>query len=534
MTVEQCARPCCRCDDHPKQAAGVRAVDLLTGNRRQFIGSLAAWAAGTAVLSAWPAAAGQQAAGQAATGAYSSDRKPFGRRPLVVQPVLTYEVPVRKEATSWRSWGGIKSDDDARTEQQWIGGQLSQLQARADFPLQFCPVALVKDAAQAEAAVRGDFDVLLIYGAGGWVDLLEKLTVPGKWNLMFLRHDPGPVYLWYEIVSPRFLRKTVDEYGQPGWGPQDVVVDRHDELLWRLRSLSGLKQTLGRRIVCVGGAAGWGHGGEPAPEHARTTWKMDLVDYPYAELAPRIEAARKNASLVDYAQECQRKLLGEHGVTLHTQRDFVTNAFVLTEVFKDVMGEAGADAITVNSCMGTIMPMSQTTACLPLSVLNDAGYLAFCESDFVVIPSGVLLHFISGLPVFLNDPTYPHDGIVTLAHCTAPRKMDGRRAERTKIMTHFESDYGAAPKVEMKTGQICTNLIPDFGNRRWMGFRGVVAGNPSLDICRSQIDMRIQGKGDAVMADMKGFHWMTCYGDHLRETGYALGKVGIEWENVSA
>ncbi|MCK7524027.1 MAG: hypothetical protein MZV64_43570 [Ignavibacteriales bacterium] len=30
--------------------------------------------------------------------------------------------------------------------------------------------------------------------------------------------------------------------------------------------------------------------------------------------------------------------------------------------------------------------------------------------------------------MFLNDPTYPHDGIITLAHCTAPRKMDGRTA----------------------------------------------------------------------------------------------------------
>ncbi len=86
----------------------------------------------------------------------------------------------------------------------------------------------------------------------------------------------------------------------------------------------------------------------------------------------------------------------------------------------------------------------------PPSLLNDAGYLAFCESDFVVITSGILLHYASGLPVFLNDPTYPHDGIVTLAHCTAPRKMDGRRAERAKILTHFESDYGAAPKVEMR------------------------------------------------------------------------------------
>lgn len=27
-----------------------------------------------------------------------------------------------------------------------------------------------------------------------------------------------------------------------------------------------------------------------------------------------------------------------------------------------------------------------------------------CESDFVVIPSGILLNSIAGVPVFLNDP----------------------------------------------------------------------------------------------------------------------------------
>jgi hypothetical protein len=29
---------------------------------------------------------------------------------------------------------------------------------------------------------------------------------------------------------------------------------------------------------------------------------------------------------------------------------------------------------------------------------------------------------------------------------------------------------------------------------------------------------------------MPGFHWMTSYGDYNREVGYALKRVGIEWE----
>jgi L-fucose isomerase-like protein len=151
----------------------------------------------------------------------------------------------------------------------------------------------------------------------------------------------------------------------------------------------------------------------------------------------------------------------------------------------------------------------------------------------VVIPTGGLLYYISGKPVFLNDPTYPHGNVVTLAHCTAPRKMDGVHNEKAKILTHFESDYGAAPKVEMKLGQTVTNLVPDFASHKWVGFAGTIVGNPFLDICRSQIDVRIDGDGDRLMEEMKGFHWMTSYGNYLRETGYALKKTGVGWLDVS-
>jgi hypothetical protein len=31
---------------------------------------------------------------------------------------------------------------------------------------------------------------------------------------------------------------------------------------------------------------------------------------------------------------------------------------------------------------------------------------------------------------------------------------------------------------------------------------------------------------------MPGFHWMTGYGDYMKETGYALKRIGIEWEQL--
>jgi len=110
--------------------------------------------------------------------------------------------------------------------------------------------------------------------------------------------------------------------------------------------------------------------------------------------------------------------------------------------------------------------------------------------------------------------------------------MDGRSIEPARILTHFESDYGAAPKVEMGKGQGVTNIIPDFASKRWVGLSGEIVDTPFLPICRSQIDIRFNCDSLTLAERMPGFHWMTCYGDYRRELGYALRRVGITWESL--
>jgi hypothetical protein len=492
--------PCCSC-------SAATCSDL---NRRDFL----ACAGGLVLPSAF---------------AKDPDRQPPVRVALNVQPVLLYEIPRRREATSWRQWGGLLSEQDVAAEKERISRELSAMVKEADFPVQMLPLEAAVNGEQAASISARDHDATIVYGAGGGVRTLEALTPAAKRNILFVRHRSGPAYVWYEIAHPRYLRKTVDEYGQPGMGVQDVVVDSYADLLWRLRALAGLKNTLGKRIVAVGGPSGWGAGGRQAPERAREVWKLDIQTVGYPELGEMIKRARQDDALVRRSRDAAGKYLKQKGVSLETSTQFVENAFVLTEVFRGLLDAAQTDAITINNCMGTIMPMSETTACLPLSLLNDEGYMAFCESDFVVIPSGILLHYISGLPVFLNDPTYPHHNLVTLAHCTAPRKMDGKRYEPVRILTHFESDYGAAPKVEMTKGQKVTNIVPDFNVKKWVGFEGEVVDNPFLHICRSQIDVGFKADTMKLLEEMKGFHWMMSYGSYLRETGYALNKVGVEW-----
>lgn len=110
--------------------------------------------------------------------------------------------------------------------------------------------------------------------------------------------------------------------------------------------------------------------------------------------------------------------------------------------------------------------------------------------------------------------------------------MDGKSLEPARILTHFESDYAAAPKVEMRRGQVVTNIIPDFEAKRWVGLLGRIEEAPFMPIGRSQIEVSFNKDSELLARRMPGFHWMTGYGDYMCEVGYALRRVGIAWDTL--
>ncbi|MHC4556348.1 MAG: sugar isomerase [Planctomycetota bacterium] len=457
------------------------------------------------------------------------------RRPLRVKPILLYSTYTPRPQSSWRNWGGIETQEQADAEVVRIRGELKQMKATADFPAEFLPVSAIRGPNDlASISDLSGADTIVLYAAAGPQNTFDALTKLGKNIIFFVRSKSGPHYLWYEIVSPRYLRQHTDTLKVKGMNELDVVVDDQDEILWRLRALCGLNNAMGTKILAIGGPGAWAQQVEPVTERVVRQWQFDIQTVSYDELGKLIRQARADKTAVALARRRAEEYLKEPGTTLETKREFVDNCFLLDQVFRTLMSEAGCSAITVHHCMGTIMRVTDTTACLTLTTLNDDGYLAFCESDFIVIPSGVLLAGICGKPVFLHNPTWPHKQIITLAHCTAPRKMDGKNLDPVSILTHFESDYGAAPKVEMRKGQRLTSIIPDFAAEFWQGLSSEVIENPFLPICRSQIEVKYDIESQTLAERLRGFHWMTCYGDYMREVGYALKKVGIKWENLTA
>lgn len=446
----------------------------------------------------------------------------LGASDLVVQPVLMYDIPRRREARSWRNWGGVQTEEAVKQEMNNINQELKQLSASAEFTMQALPAAKAAGPKDTHVLKNTKADAVIIYAAGGWMNTFDALFNLGKPVIVFIRQTSGPYYLWDEIVHARYLRGHTDSLNHPTMDVNDVVVDDTNELLWRLRSLYGLKNTLGRRIVCIGGPGGWS--APKAPDNTREQFRLDMVTVPIRELNAMIEAGRKNRSLMDRCQSNAERYLKPKDVILATTKEAVTEAFLLRKLFSDLMAKHNCCAITTNNCMGSyagIMP------CLTIGLVNDSGQMAFCESDFVVIPAGILMHFISGKPSYLCNPNYPHDGRMLFAHCAAPRRMDGKNLEPVKIVTHFESDHGAASHVGFRTGQLVTVIKPDFEAKNWLAFTGNVIGTPELPTCRGQIELKLNADTQDVMENLRGFHCMLAYGDHTKPVAYAAKKVGI-------
>ena len=503
-------------------------------NRREFVGLTTASIAGGILGLSAPALAKRKIEEW-------NPNKPLiatGKK-LKVQPVLMYRTPERRQARSWKSWGGVQTEQAASEEAKRISKELKSLSTGADFPLEILPVAKVKSVEDALQVHKNDYDVIIVYPATGSGDMLRACfaRVKDKDTLIFVRHRSGPTYYWYEALSVKYLKTDENDSSQNsafnhgGVYIHDVVVDDDQELLWRLRALYGIKNFIGTRIVALGGA--WGKYDPDAPRVAREKYKIEIIEVSYNEVSPRIKSIRKDSNFVSKAEKWVENYLSLPNTTLMTDKKFMVNAFLLYGVFKDLMREYDAPAFTIRNCMTTILPIAETTPCLSLSLLNDEGMLAFCESDFVVIPSGILLHYISGKPVFLHNSTFPHNAVVTCAHCSAPRRMDGTHYEPARIMTHYESEYGAAPKVEIPKGQEVTFIDPEYSSPRWLGFKGIVKSNPSYEICRSQQDVEIRGDWRKLLKEVRDSHWMMAYGDYLKELGYASRKIGIKWVNIS-
>ena len=108
----------------------------------------------------------------------------------------------------------------------------------------------------------------------------------------------------------------------------------------------------------------------------------------------------------------------------------------------------------------------------------------------------------------------------------------GAADEPAEIVTHYESDHGAATHVFFQKGQLLTILKPDFAATHWLALTGKILDTPFLDTCRAQVEVALDADTQDVARNLRGFHCMLAYGDYVREVAYAARKVGIKVQTL--
>ena len=504
-------------------------------NRREFGGLATAGLAGGIVgLTSAVAAEGLQVE------PWDPDKPPVVTgRALRVQPVLAHGVMAPREKTSWRSWSDIINETSTAEEMQRIARELKDLKAKADFPLEILPLAKVTTAEQAGNLQKGDFDVVLLYAASN-AGLFRPCcaAAPKRDTIVFVRHKSGPVYYGYECLGTRFFQVPSPELWQhnsaDNHGPvtlDDMVVDDYGEVSWRLRGLYGLKNFIGERMLALGGALGkWDPSASRGGTHAlQAGHRADRLQGPGGPLGTNPigwEASRAvrglDRSLPGHAayQAGNEEGVRPAGVRhLHGVPAVVSRVQSLRHHGGLLHGD---DLWRVEHSRLHAAELAERRR---LHSLLRVGLRRHAAGDLVAPhcrQAGVHAQF-----------DLPAQGDGHLRHCTAPRRMDGKRYEPARIMTHFESDFAAAPKVEMPIGQPVCAISPEYAKPRWVGIKGIVRDNPCYAICRSQQDVEIVGHWKRLIAETRDSHWMMVYGDYLREVGYAVRKIGLRWDNTA-
>jgi len=247
-------------------------------NRREFVGLTTAGIAGGVLGFGAPTSANSSTEG------WSPDNPLIATgKKLSVQPVLMYRIPQRRQATSWKSWGGVQTEQAAKEEATRISQELTSLSTNADFPFEILPVAKVRTVEEALKVHRNNYDVIVVYPATGSGDLLRACFAKEKNRdtIIFARHRSGPVYYWYEALSVRYLgiqdgpqQNSAANHGD--LHVDDVVIDDTQKLLWRLRALYGIMNFIGAKIVALGGP--WGKYSPEAPDVARDKYKIEIIE----------------------------------------------------------------------------------------------------------------------------------------------------------------------------------------------------------------------------------------------------------------
>ena len=213
------------------------------------------------------------------------------------------------------------------------------------------------------------------------------------------------------------------------------------------------------------------------------------------------------------AEKVYKRILDRFDEVVEPKQADVLDAVTIYLAIKGLMKRKDFDSVTIR-CFDLIQT-TKNTACLALSLLNDEGLVAGCEGDVDSVLTMMVLRCLSNQPSFmanLNDLNV-EDNTIILTHCTISTLLCRKRVLRS----HFESKIGVAIQGELPTRKVTICRIGDELKKMTILTGKIVKNLNDPDMCRTQIEVRLDGKVTDLVSKTLGNHHVLTLGDFTED-----------------
>lgn len=408
-------------------------------------------------------------------------------------PAIDLEAEVRAYRAGFEEWESELADVEFTAD-----GLLS---SAADF-------AAVKEK-------LGSADgILVVHLTLGTLGLMREILGLGRPTVIF--SPPYAGHEWYELSA---IRRS-----DLGKRMECILSTGHRELVRALRSFRALHHFREARVLNVATWAAGAYGDE-----VKKTLGTEIRQVPRDRVLELYEAVPEAAAKA----EAEAWTKGAVEVVEPSAEEIFKSA-KLALAFERLLDVEGATVLTVD-CYGSMWRQLPAYPCIGFARLSDMGFGGICQSDLPCALVHILFQGLSGRPGFVSNPTFDFaNGLVTLIHCLAPRKMDGPDGPSApyRLRSVMEREEGATPEVEMRPGRRATAAIFD-GMKTIRYFTGEVVEAPRTDRgCRTKMAIRVVGDAEKLWRNWTaGIHRVACYGDLSKDLERFARFAGFELLN---
>jgi L-fucose isomerase-like protein len=305
-------------------------------------------------------------------------------------------------------------------------------------------------------------------------------------------------------------------HGRVLHGSIDYMMDGITDFVEAFGALTWLS---GKRLGIIGKPSGWLIASGVDYASVKKSWGVQLVDLPLDEVVSGYEAISDSEVVLEVGDFMQKAI----GMKEASTED-IFKAMRLYRSVKSVCVNHRLDAFTLN-CFDLI-PLTRTTGCLALALLNAEGIPAGCEGDIQTILTMLAVKAATGEPSFMANPSRITDNAkheIIMAHCTIAPSM----TDKYIIRSHYESLSGVAIQgILDATGMTVVKCGGKNMQRYFISDAALTECTDNPNMCRTQMHLRLHEPLDYFLQDSIGNHHVIVKGHHRGRIESLLRMLG--------